>query len=73
MGEWVLYSLSSAYRAMKENLNRALHTDLRSTIDEEAQRQCWAAETDDYREATRAFAEKRAPDFRGAGGSGPRG
>jgi len=59
----------SAYRWMKENLNRALHTDLRSTIEEEAQRQCWAAETPDYREATRAFVEKRTPIFGKPGSS----
>jgi enoyl-CoA hydratase/carnithine racemase len=54
-----------AYRYMKENLNRALHADLRSCIAEEAARQCWAAETDDFREATRAFVEKREPEFKG--------
>ncbi|MCA9509675.1 MAG: enoyl-CoA hydratase-related protein [Myxococcota bacterium] len=54
-----------ALRMMKANLNRALHADLRTCIAEEAERQCWAAETDDFREATRAFAEKRAPVFRG--------
>ena len=50
---------------MKENLNRAQHADLRSCIAEEAERQCWAAETEDFREATRAFVEKREPRFKG--------
>lgn len=54
-----------AFRFMKENLNRAQHADLRSCVAEEAARQCWAAETDDFREATRAFVEKRDPRFRG--------
>jgi len=54
-----------ALRMMKANLNRALVADLRSCIAEEAERQCWAAETDDFREATRAFAEKRPPRFQG--------
>lgn len=54
-----------AFRWMKDNLNRALHADLRSCLREEAERQCWAAETDDFREATRAFVEKRKPVFRG--------
>jgi len=54
-----------AFRWMKDNLNRALHSDLRSCLKEEAERQCWAAETDDFREATRAFVEKRRPEFRG--------
>ncbi len=54
-----------AFRFMKENLNRALAGDLRSCLAEEAERQCWAAETEDFREATRAFVEKREPRFRG--------
>ncbi len=54
-----------AYRFMKEYLNRGFQASLRSSIAEEAQRQCWAAETDDFREATRAFVEKRKPRFRG--------
>jgi enoyl-CoA hydratase/carnithine racemase len=54
-----------AYRWMKDNLNRALHADLRSCLAEEAERQCWAAETEDFREATRAFVERRPPEFKG--------
>ncbi len=54
-----------AFRYMKENLNRALHTDLRSCIAAEAERQCWASEADDFREATTAFVERREPRFRG--------
>jgi 2-(1,2-epoxy-1,2-dihydrophenyl)acetyl-CoA isomerase len=54
-----------AYRWMKDNLNRAQHASLRSCLAEEAERQCWAAETADFREATRAFVEKRAPRFEG--------
>jgi len=54
-----------AYRFMKDNLNRAETADLRSCLAEEAERQCWAAETADFREATRAFVEKRAPRFEG--------
>lgn len=54
-----------AFRWMKDNLNRALESDLRSCLREEAERQCWAAETEDFREATRAFVEKRKPTFRG--------
>ena len=50
---------------MKANLNRALVADLRSCIAEEAERQCWGAETEDFREATKAFVEKREPRFRG--------
>ena len=54
-----------AFRWMKDNLNRALHSDLRTCLREEAERQCWAAETDDFKEATQAFAAKRPPEFRG--------
>jgi enoyl-CoA hydratase/carnithine racemase len=54
-----------AYRWMKDNLNRALESDLRTCLREEAERQCWAAETADFREATKAFVEKRPPEFRG--------
>lgn len=54
-----------AFRWMKDNLNRALESDLRTCLREEAERQCWAAETEDFREATRAFVEKRKPTFTG--------
>jgi len=54
-----------ALRWMKDNLNRALVADLRTCIEEEAVRQCQAAETEDFKEATRAFAEKRKPVFKG--------
>ena len=54
-----------AYRWMKDNLNRAQHASLRSCLAEEAERQCWAAETEDFREATRAFVERRPPRFHG--------
>ena len=53
-----------AYRWMKDNLNRAQHGSLRSCLAEEAERQRWAAETEDFREATRAFVEGRSPRFR---------
>lgn len=54
-----------ALRWMKANLNRALVSDLRTCIAEEAERQCWGAETEDFKEATKAFAENRKPTFRG--------
>lgn len=54
-----------AYRLMKENLNRAQRGSLRECIAEEAIRQCWAGESEDFKEATRAFVEKRKPSFRG--------
>lgn len=54
-----------AYRMMKENLNRALTSDLRTCLREEADRQCEAAETEDFQEATRAFQEGRRAEFEG--------
>lgn len=54
-----------ALRSMKENLNRALTSDLRSCLDAEAERMVQGAQTEDYLEAVRALAEHRAPVFRG--------
>jgi enoyl-CoA hydratase/carnithine racemase len=52
-------------RFMKENLNRALHADLATCMDYEADRMVRGAMTDDYREAVAAFSEKRKPAFKG--------
>ncbi len=54
-----------ALRYMKDNLNRALHHDLLSCLDVEAERMVQGATTEDYAEAVRAYTEKRAPVFRG--------
>ena len=54
-----------AYRYMKENLNRAMHADLETCLDYEADRMVRGAMTDDYREAVKAFMEKRRPVFEG--------
>jgi enoyl-CoA hydratase/carnithine racemase len=54
-----------ALRFMKDNLNRALHHDLASCLDVEAERMVQGAMTEDYLEAVAAFAEKRAPVFTG--------
>jgi enoyl-CoA hydratase/carnithine racemase len=54
-----------AYRYMKQNLNLALAADLRSCLDQEADRMVRGAMTEDYREAVAAFGEKRAPVFQG--------
>ncbi len=54
-----------ALRYMKDNLNRALRDDLQSCLDVEADRMVQGALTEDYVEAVRAFAGKRAPIFRG--------
>ena len=54
-----------ALRFMKDNLNRALTQDLGACLDLEAERMVLGAQTEDYLEAVRAFAEKRPPVFRG--------
>jgi len=54
-----------ALRYMKDNLNRALHADLQSCLDVEADRMVTSAQTEDYVEAVRAYTEKRTPVFRG--------
>jgi enoyl-CoA hydratase/carnithine racemase len=50
---------------MKANLNRALHADFAHCLDEEAVWMLRSYATEDHREATRAFLEKREPRFRG--------
>jgi enoyl-CoA hydratase/carnithine racemase len=50
---------------MKDNLNRALTEPLASVLDVEAERMVAGAQTEDYLEAVAAFAEKRAPVFKG--------
>ena len=54
-----------AYRYMKENLNRAVHGALGECLDMEAAHHIRTGQTEDHREAARAFVEKRAPTFRG--------
>ena len=50
---------------MKENLNRALHTDVWTAFDMEADRMWRTGMTADHKEAVQAFVEKRPPTFRG--------
>jgi len=54
-----------ALRLMKENLNRALHADLETLLDLEAERMVEGATSEDYVEAVRAFEERRPPVFKG--------
>jgi len=54
-----------AYRYMKENLNRALHGEVGECMDLEATHHVHCTQTEDHREATRAFVEKRDPLFVG--------
>jgi len=50
---------------MKETLNRAERATLPEILDLEAEYQTRSGMTEDHREAARAFAEKRAPVFKG--------
>lgn len=54
-----------AYRYMKENLNRAMSGELDDCLDLEATHHVHCGQTEDHREATRAFVEKREPWFLG--------
>jgi 2-(1,2-epoxy-1,2-dihydrophenyl)acetyl-CoA isomerase len=56
---------SIAYRYMKENLNRAMGGEVDDCLDLEATHHIHCVSTDDYRDAVRAFVEKREPVFRG--------
>jgi 2-(1,2-epoxy-1,2-dihydrophenyl)acetyl-CoA isomerase len=50
---------------MKRNLNAAESGSLRELLDLEAWHHTRTGQTDDHREATKAFVEKREPVFRG--------
>jgi 2-(1,2-epoxy-1,2-dihydrophenyl)acetyl-CoA isomerase len=57
---------SVAYRYMKENLNRAASgADVLECLDLEATHHVHTGQTEDHKEAARAFVEKRTPVFRG--------
>ena len=47
------------------SLANAQEEDLRTCLAREAERQCWAGETADFKEAARAFVDKRKPTFEG--------
>lgn len=54
-----------AYRYMKENLNRAMAGEVDDCLDLEATHHVHCGQTEDHREAARAFVEKRQPAFQG--------
>ena len=54
-----------AYRYMKENLNRAMAGDVDECLDLEATHHIHTGLTEDHREATKAFVDKREPVFKG--------
>lgn len=54
-----------AYRYMKENLNRAMAGEVDDCLDLEATHHVHCGQTEDHRNATKAFVEKREPVFNG--------
>ncbi len=54
-----------AFRYIKENLNRAMSGDVDDCLDLEATHHVHCGQTQDHREATKAFVEKREPVFSG--------
>jgi enoyl-CoA hydratase/carnithine racemase len=54
-----------AFRHMKQNLDRALREELPACLAAEAAGTVASAQTEDHREAVRAFVEKRRPVFSG--------
>jgi 2-(1,2-epoxy-1,2-dihydrophenyl)acetyl-CoA isomerase len=55
-----------AYRYMKENFNRAISSgDVDDCLDLEATHHIHCGQTEDHRNATKAFVEKREPVFKG--------
>lgn len=54
-----------AFRYMKENLNRAVRGDVDDCMDLEATHHVHTGQTQDHREAAKAFVEKREPTFTG--------
>jgi 2-(1,2-epoxy-1,2-dihydrophenyl)acetyl-CoA isomerase len=56
---------SVAYRYMKENLNRAMSGEVDDCLDLEATHHIHCGQTEDHRNATKAFVEKKEPIFKG--------
>jgi len=54
-----------AFRYMKENLNRAMAGEVDDCLDLEATHHVHCGQTEDHREAAKAFVEKRDPVFKG--------
>ncbi len=54
-----------AYRYMKENINRSITGDLDTTLDLESTHHRHTGTTQDHKEASKAFVEKREPVFKG--------
>jgi 2-(1,2-epoxy-1,2-dihydrophenyl)acetyl-CoA isomerase len=64
-GERLATGPTFALGLSKRLLNRALDVDLETALEEEALAQTLVAQSDDMREGVAAFAERRAPQFKG--------
>lgn len=54
---------TQAYSAMKDNLDEVHNLGFTASLDKEAERLVRSAQTEEHREAVRAFVEKRSPVF----------
>ena len=54
-----------AHRFIKDNLNRAMNGSFAECLDTESANLMQLRDTEDHKEAARAFAEKRTPKFTG--------
>jgi 2-(1,2-epoxy-1,2-dihydrophenyl)acetyl-CoA isomerase len=54
-----------AHRFIKDNLNRAMKGSFAECLDNESANLMQLRDTEDHKEAARAFAEKRTPKFTG--------
>ena len=65
LAERIGHGPTIAYRYMKENLNRAVGGDPLECMDLEATHHVHTGQTEDHRNAVRAFVEKKKPIFKG--------
>ena len=54
-----------AVQSTRETLRRGLAEAVHAATEREYQEQNWLRQTEDFREGTRAMAERRLPDFKG--------
>jgi 2-(1,2-epoxy-1,2-dihydrophenyl)acetyl-CoA isomerase len=65
LAEQIASGPTLAFARMKENFNRGEYCDAATALDMEALNMSLSGQTNDHREAAKAFVEKRAPTFTG--------
>jgi 2-(1,2-epoxy-1,2-dihydrophenyl)acetyl-CoA isomerase len=65
LAEQIATGPTLAFARMKENFNRGENCDAATALDMEALNMSLSGQTNDHREAAKAFVEKRAPTFTG--------